>query len=128
MRGDFATLKKLKARKVIIGATAIELGDHFNVPNGHLIPGPVLQMLATESILQGRMLHNSSAFVTLGGLAALVLLMIGLWSRAAAGLRVVVLAALAITIELCATCPAADSRSSSIPRSGKQQSPPILRQ
>ena len=103
LNGDPEALKKLKGRKVIIGSTAIELGDRFNVPNGGLIPGPVLQMLAAESILQGRMLHNSSTFLTLGGLAALVLLMIGLWSRASAGLRVVVLAGLAITIELCAT-------------------------
>ena len=48
LRGDPAALKKLKGRKVIIGSTAIELGDRFNVPNGGLIPGPVLQMLAAE--------------------------------------------------------------------------------
>ena len=103
LRGDPAALKKLKDRKVIIGSTAIELGDRFNVPNGGLIPGPVLQMLAAESIVQGRMLHGSSVFVTLGGLGAMVLLLIWLWSRASAGLRVAVLVGLAITIELCAT-------------------------
>ena len=53
-------LQKLKDKKVIIGATAIELGDQFSVPNGHVIPGPQLQMLAAESILQGRVLRSSS--------------------------------------------------------------------
>ena len=69
LRGVPAALKMLKGNKAIIGATAIELGDRFNVPNGGVIPGPILQMLAAESILQGRMLHRSSAIVTLGGLS-----------------------------------------------------------
>ena len=33
LRGDPAALKKLKGRKIIIGSTAIELGDRFNVPD-----------------------------------------------------------------------------------------------
>ena len=52
--------KALKGKKVIIGATAIELGDRFSVPNGRVIPGPQLQMLAAESILQGRVLRTAS--------------------------------------------------------------------
>ena len=103
LRGDPAALKALKGRKVIIGSTAIELGDRFNVPNGSVVPGPVLQMLAAESILQGRTLRDSSTLVTLWGLGALVLLMIGLWPRTSAGLRVAILAGSAVTIELSAT-------------------------
>ncbi len=34
LRGDPAAMKMLKNKKIIIGATAIELGDHFSVPNG----------------------------------------------------------------------------------------------
>ena len=37
-------------------------------PIGGLIPGPVLQMLAAKSILQGRMLHGSSAVEALASL------------------------------------------------------------
>ena len=44
--GDPDTLKKLQAKKVIIGATALELGDRFNVPRGRVIPGSLLQVLA----------------------------------------------------------------------------------
>ena len=57
LRGNFDTLKKFKHKKIIIGATAIELGDRFNVPNGHVVPGATLQALAVESIAEsGHML------------------------------------------------------------------------
>src|SRR5258707_8059820 len=34
LRGDEATLAKLRNKKVIIGGTALELGDRFSTPNG----------------------------------------------------------------------------------------------
>ena len=73
--------QELKDKKVIIGATAIELGDRFNVPNGRVISGPQLQMLAAESILQDRVLRTASDVVTLGGLGFIALLMLVLWRR-----------------------------------------------
>ena len=100
LHGNFATLKKLKHKKIIIGATAIELGDRFNVPNGHVVPGATLQALAIESILQGRALHSSSNIVTLGGLGVVMLLMVVLWRRVSASTRLTVLVGLAIAIEL----------------------------
>ena len=70
LRGDPAALQKLKGKKVIIGATAIELGDRFNVPNGRGHFGPrVLQMLAAEfDPARPRAARSSLAVVTLGGL------------------------------------------------------------
>ena len=103
LRGEPAAIGKLKGKRVIIGATAVELGDRFNVPNGHVIPGPLLQMLAAESILQGRVLRTSSSVATFGGLAVIVLLMLALWSRLSAGWRAVVLAAFAVAVEVGAT-------------------------
>jgi len=100
LRGDPGILKVFKNKKVIIGATALELGDRFNVPNGRVIPGPVLQMLAAESILQNRMLRDSSAGITLGGLGFIVLLMMMLWSRISAGLRLVALVGIAGAAEV----------------------------
>ena len=102
LRGDFATLKKLRHKKIIIGATAIELGDRFNVPNGHVVPGATLQALATESILQNRALHSSSSIVALGGLGVVMLLMGVLWRRVSISTRVAVLVGLAVAIELAA--------------------------
>ena len=100
LHGDPVALKKLKDKKIVIGATAIELGDRFNVPNGHVIPGPILQMLAAESILQNRMLNISSNVVTLGGLGIIMLLMVVLWCRLSASLRVAILVGLAVAAEL----------------------------
>ena len=99
LRGEPSALQKLKDKKVIIGATALELGDRFSVPNGVVISGPVLQILAAESIMQGRALRTSSRVVTWGGLGLIVLLMVALWSRLSAGSRVVVLVNLAVAIE-----------------------------
>ncbi len=100
LRGDPAVLAKLKDKKVIIGATAIELGDHFSVPNGRVIAGALLQTLAAELILQGRALRGSSPLVTLGGLALVALLMGAMWRRRSAGQRALVLAGVAAAFEL----------------------------
>jgi len=100
--GDPTAMAKIKGKKIIIGATAIELGDRFSVPNGRVIPGPELQMLAAESILQGRALRAASDIITIGGLGFLVILMLLLWRRIAASWRVVVLIGLAAAAELAA--------------------------
>ena len=66
LRGDEATLQKLKGKKIIVGGTALELGDRFSVPNGGIVSGPVLQTLAAESLLQNRALQWTSNIVTAG--------------------------------------------------------------
>ncbi len=81
LKGDEDTLKKLANRKIIIGATAIELGDRFNVPNGEVIAGPVLQALAAETILQGRTLLHASGLVSLAAPLILSLVLYLLWGR-----------------------------------------------
>ena len=68
LRGDEATLQKLRGKKVIVGGTALELGDRFSVPNGVILSGPVLQTLAAESLLQNRALQWTSPVVALTGL------------------------------------------------------------
>jgi len=102
LRGDPATLQKLQGKKVIIGGTALELGDRFSVPNGVIVSGPVLQTLAAESLLQNRALQWTSPVVTLIGLALLGLLMLFSWRRLSAGKRVARLAATAVAVEASA--------------------------
>ena len=48
----------LAGRQVIVGASAIELRDFFAVPRYGVIPGPVLQALALETLKSGRILTN----------------------------------------------------------------------
>lgn len=92
----------LKGKKVVIGGTAVELGDRFNVPRYGIMSGPMLQVLAAESLLQGRALHSSADALTAGGLIVIVLVMTLLWRRLPAGRRLLVLAGLAIAIESAA--------------------------
>src|SRR2546421_2061296 len=79
LRGDEATLQRLRGKKVIVGGTALELGDRFSIPNGAIVSGPVLQTLAAESILQNRALQWTSNAVTLTGLCMLALGMLSSW-------------------------------------------------
>ena len=102
LRGDPATLQKLQGKKVVIGGTALELGDRFSVPNGVILSGPVLQTLAAESLLQNRALQWTSHVVTLAGLCLLALVMLFSWRRLSAGKRVALLAAMAVSIEAAA--------------------------
>lgn len=99
LHGDPATLQKLKGKKIVVGGTALELGDRFSVPNGTILSGPVLQTLAAESLLQDRALQWTSHVVTLSGLGLLALLMLFTWRRLSAGKRVALLAATAVALE-----------------------------
>lgn len=99
LQGDKGTLQKLKGKKVIIGGTALELGDRFSVPNGAIVSGPVLQTLAAESLLQNRALQWTSSLVTLAGLCVLALIMMASWRRVSAGKRVAVLLGMAVAVE-----------------------------
>ena len=50
---------------VIVGATAAELGDRMAVPVYRALPGPLVQALGYESIVQGRALMRLTEFATL---------------------------------------------------------------
>jgi diguanylate cyclase (GGDEF)-like protein/PAS domain S-box-containing protein len=102
LRGDEATLNGLKGKKVIVGGTALELGDRFSVPNGGIVSGPVLQALAAESIIQNRALHWTSWAVTAIGIGILALVMMLAWRRLTAGTRVILLVATAFAGEAAA--------------------------
>ncbi|RVU38855.1 CHASE2 domain-containing protein [Hwanghaeella grinnelliae] len=47
-----------KGKKVLIGATATELGDQHAVPVFRSLPGPVIQAVAYESLVQDRALQE----------------------------------------------------------------------
>ena len=100
--GNPATLARLKDKKVVVGGTALELGDRFSIPNGAIVSGPMLQALAAESILQHRTLHWTSDWVTLAGIAIISLVMMFAWRRLAAGRRVIMLLAMASAVEMIA--------------------------
>ena len=82
LRGEKSWLQaKLENRKVVVGATALELGDRLNVPNGRILPGVTVQALASESILQDRAIPDPSRLMGLAGALFIFLLMFATWNR-----------------------------------------------
>lgn len=53
IRDGKADLAALAGKHVLIGATAIELGDRYAVPNNGVIPGVVIQAMAAETLRRG---------------------------------------------------------------------------
>ena len=48
-------------KKVLIGGTALELGDGIRrLPNGRIVSGALVQALAAETVLQDRLLRSTS--------------------------------------------------------------------
>ena len=99
---DSAVLSRLKDKKIIVGGTALELGDRFTTPNGRIIPGVVVQALAAESILQGRTLLSSSQSANFIPPLLVMIVIFLLWPRASAKLRLVSLATVALVAETAA--------------------------
>ncbi|AZO82148.1 MULTISPECIES: EAL domain-containing protein [unclassified Bosea (in: a-proteobacteria)] len=98
--GEPQALARLKGRKIIVAGTAVELGDRFNVPNGRVIPGSMLQLLAAESLLQGRDLQSTSLPLSIAGTLAILAGMVLLWRRTSASTRVAVVLWTAAALEI----------------------------
>ena len=68
-------LEKLRGKRVLIGASAIELGDRYPVPRYGVVPGVVIQAMAAESLLQNRPIERTGPAVTLAGILLIALLL-----------------------------------------------------
>lgn len=53
-------------KQVIVGASAVELRDFFRVPRFGVIPGPLVQIAATETLKAGRAVQELGQFVAAG--------------------------------------------------------------
>ncbi len=65
-------LPDLAGAKVIIGATAIELGDRYPISRFGVVPGVVIQAMAAETLLQGTNIQSLGQYLPLM-IAALIL-------------------------------------------------------
>jgi len=88
--------KAFKGKSVIIGATAIEMGDHFMLPNRGQTPGVLIHILATETLLQKSSPTDLGPWIM--GLLALVGAVFAL--RLAGGRRPIALSVLAAAVLL----------------------------
>jgi diguanylate cyclase len=65
----------IAGKRILIGATAIELGDRYTIPRFGTVPGVVVQALAAESLLQERGVSRSGILPTLAGIGLVALLL-----------------------------------------------------
>ena len=66
---------ELRGKSIVIGATAIELGDRYAVPRYGVVPGVVVQALAAESLLQNRAIQRTGWPVTVAGMLLIAFLL-----------------------------------------------------
>lgn len=65
-------------KQVVVGSSAIELRDFFRVPRFGVVPGPLVQLAATETLKTGRQLTD---WGTLPGVLLSVLVVVGFLLR-----------------------------------------------
>jgi diguanylate cyclase (GGDEF)-like protein/PAS domain S-box-containing protein len=95
-------LSWLAGKKIVVGATAIELGDRLNTPNGKVLPGVVFQALAAESIIQDRTLEATSWLLSVGLSLGVILIALFCWPRVSHWPRAGLLVLLAVFVEASA--------------------------
>ncbi|EZP70362.1 Diguanylate phosphodiesterase [Sphingomonas paucimobilis] len=95
-----SSLEWLPGKKILVGATAIELGDRYPTPLYGVQPGVVVQAAAVETLLQGGSLQDWGALPL-----ALLAVVIGFWAArtCSSQRRTVILALGAAAIILIAT-------------------------
>ncbi|TPG39492.1 EAL domain-containing protein [Sphingomonas koreensis] len=70
----------LRGKSVLIGATAIELGDRYSVPRYGVIAGPIIQMLAAATLAGGSSPIDRGPILPMAG-ALLALAFAARWDR-----------------------------------------------
>ncbi len=60
LRGRF-DLERFANKRILVGATAVEMGDRYTVARHGVLPGVIIQALAAETLLQGSNLASYGA-------------------------------------------------------------------
>ena len=100
----------LANKQVVVGASALELRDFFRVPRFGVIPGPLVQIAAAETVKADRALHDlgtapADALLVLGGIAFLLL-----WRGRASGRLFAIVIVMSVAFELVAWLVLRESR------------------
>ncbi len=101
LTGEFDPTQ-IEDKRIIVGGTAVELGDQLNLPVIGVVSGPLLQGLAFETIHQKREIWRTSLILSLV-LAALTLLLLSLTQRLSSlGFYLLGIAAFCVATQLVA--------------------------
>ncbi|MBT3536318.1 MAG: CHASE2 domain-containing protein [Rhodospirillaceae bacterium] len=90
----------IAGKTVIIGATAGALGDQLRVPVYGVLPGPVVQAMAYESLTQNRALQEAPSLPILATALLIALLVGPLYSRVSGRVGVAIMAGIIILFAL----------------------------
>jgi diguanylate cyclase (GGDEF)-like protein len=90
---------RVAGKQVIIGASAVELRDFFVVPRYGIMPGALLQAMATETLKQGRALQPVGAMPALAAIAVLGLLALVFRRRVSVPMAIVAAIAVSLVAE-----------------------------
>ena len=90
--------RALAGRRILIGSTAVELGDHYSAPGHGILPGVVIQALAAETLIAGSERHPLGGLPGLAGALLVVAASLGL----RAPWRIAALAAGALSLPMAA--------------------------
>lgn len=66
---------QVRGKQVVIGATAIELGDRYATPQHGVIPGVMIQILAAETLLRGSQVPPIGPFAAIAATLLIVALL-----------------------------------------------------
>lgn len=91
-------VESIRGKRVIVGATAIELGDHYTIPRFGTVPGVVVQALAADSLLQHRALSRLGLFPTLLWSLLIIVLLVAAIRSFAIRSQLFALAILLVTV------------------------------
>ncbi len=96
--------QRLDGKSVVIGATAAELKDAFIVPVYGLLSGPMIHVLATETIIQGRIFSLIDFWPLGAAVFCLVLLLMYFCGTARLLPRIAPLLAISVALEIAGFC------------------------
>jgi len=101
LRGE-VDKSRIAGKKIVIGASAVELRDLFQVPVHGIVSGSLLQALGAETLLQGRVLEAGGSALRFGGLLLIAVPIAFALRRLRWTVLLGALAALAVGIEAAA--------------------------
>ena len=93
---------RIAGKSAIVGATAVELRDFFQVPAHGIVSGAILQAMAAETLRQGRALAATGLPVTAFGAELLALVLLAIHCRLRLRAALIGLAVLSAAIEALA--------------------------
>ncbi|MEP0943867.1 MAG: EAL domain-containing protein [Rhizobiaceae bacterium] len=98
LKGDVSR-SAVEGKSILIGAHALELRDNLSTPVYGVISGPILQILAAETLVQKRVVQGTGLILILGIIVLLSILALLILPRLRLAVQMIVIIGLAVALE-----------------------------